>query len=142
MGYHAPQAIQSMVICKSARVGGAVTAHQDSTFLVSRPFSIVGVWVALRDATLENGCMHFVPGSHLDQPVEKLFLRDPQNPGHATVFEPEGELVYKDLEKAVYVFEHLLLWFASYYVTRIRRHYVFFVKSSNVLVSLIHYHMM
>jgi ectoine hydroxylase-related dioxygenase (phytanoyl-CoA dioxygenase family) len=39
--------------------------HQDSyyfPFEPSRP--IVGVWLAVTEATLENGCLHVLPGSH------------------------------------------------------------------------------
>lgn len=42
----------------------SVIAHQDSTFLYTDPMKLLGFWIALEDATLENGCMHFIPGSH------------------------------------------------------------------------------
>jgi phytanoyl-CoA hydroxylase len=76
--------VQSMYILKSARLGGEVTPHQDSTFLVSEPFSCVGLWFALQDADETNGCLWAVPGSHITQPVSKLFLREK---GGGTVFE-------------------------------------------------------
>lgn len=98
LGYQAPTCVQSMIICKSALAGGEVTAHQDNTFLISNPFTICGMWVALKPATVENGCMYFVPGSHLTQPVERLFVRGEEG---GTRFEPEGgELVYSGLDRA------------------------------------------
>lgn len=41
-----------------------VVPHQDGTFLFNEPLKIMGVWIALEDATLENGCLWFIPGSH------------------------------------------------------------------------------
>ncbi|OXB69122.1 hypothetical protein ASZ78_009598 [Callipepla squamata] len=43
----------------------AVTPHQDATFLHTEPLGrVLGFWIALEDATLENGCLWFIPGSH------------------------------------------------------------------------------
>jgi ectoine hydroxylase-related dioxygenase (phytanoyl-CoA dioxygenase family) len=64
-----------MVICKQPEIGGAVPPHQDSTFLYTNPPSAVGFWYALEDATLENGCLSFLPGSHRWAPVEKRLVR-------------------------------------------------------------------
>jgi ectoine hydroxylase-related dioxygenase (phytanoyl-CoA dioxygenase family) len=64
-----------MVICKQREIGGAVPPHQDSTFLYTNPPSAVGFWYALEDATLENGCLSFLPGSHRWAPVEKRLVR-------------------------------------------------------------------
>jgi chlorinating enzyme len=38
--------------------------HQDATYFGLRPHRHVTAWVALTDATAENGCMEFLPGSH------------------------------------------------------------------------------
>jgi phytanoyl-CoA hydroxylase len=64
LGFADPRCLQSMVICKQPEIGGAVPPHQDSTFLYTDPPSAVGFWYALEDATLENGCLSFLPGSH------------------------------------------------------------------------------
>lgn len=64
LGFADPRCLQSMVICKQPEIGGAVPPHQDSTFLYTDPPSAVGFWYALEDATLENGCLSFAPGSH------------------------------------------------------------------------------
>jgi phytanoyl-CoA hydroxylase len=64
LGFEDPRCLQSMVICKQPEIGGAVPPHQDSTFLYTEPPSAVGFWYALEDATLENGCLSFLPGSH------------------------------------------------------------------------------
>lgn len=42
-----------------------VMPHQDATFLYTEPLGqVMGVWIALEDATLDNGCLWFIPGSH------------------------------------------------------------------------------
>lgn len=64
LGFADPRCLQSMVICKQPEIGGAVPPHQDSVFLYTDPPSAVGFWYALEDATLENGCLSFLPGSH------------------------------------------------------------------------------
>ena len=64
IGFADPAIIQSMYIFKPPRIGGEVYCHQDSTFVYTEPESCVGFWFALEDATIKNGCMHFIPGGH------------------------------------------------------------------------------
>lgn len=59
-----PVIIQSMYIFKPPRIGGEVVCHQDSTYIYTEPESCIGFWFALEDATVENGCMYFIPGGH------------------------------------------------------------------------------
>ncbi len=40
--------------------------HQDGTYFYLDPQLHVTAWVALSDASVEAGCMHVLPGSHLD----------------------------------------------------------------------------
>jgi hypothetical protein len=75
LGYRDPRVLQSMVILKQPEIGGAVPPHQDSCFLYTDPPSAVGFWYALEDATLENGCLSFLPGSHKWAPIEKRLVR-------------------------------------------------------------------
>ncbi len=56
--------IQSMYIFKHAKIGGVVDIHQDATFLYTEPLSCIGFWIALEDATVENGCLWAKPGGH------------------------------------------------------------------------------
>jgi ectoine hydroxylase-related dioxygenase (phytanoyl-CoA dioxygenase family) len=50
---------------KPARHGGVVAWHQDySYWTMTEPVGHLTCWIALDDATLENGCLHYVPGSH------------------------------------------------------------------------------
>lgn len=75
LGFRDPRCLQSMVICKQPEIGGAVPPHQDSTFLYTDRPSAVGFWYALEDATLANGCLSFLPGSHRWAPVEQRLVR-------------------------------------------------------------------
>ena len=81
LGFRDPRCLQSMVICKQPEIGGAVPPHQDSTFLYTDPPSAVGFWYALEDATLANGCLSFLPGSHRWAPVRRRMVRKPLNVG-------------------------------------------------------------
>jgi len=64
VGFGDPVILQSMYIFKPPNIGGEVVCHQDSTYIYTEPESCVGFWFALEDATLENGCMQFIPGGH------------------------------------------------------------------------------
>lgn len=75
LGFNDPRLLQSMVICKQPEIGGAVPPHQDSTFLYTRRPSAVGFWIALEDATRENGCLSFARGSHRRAPIRQRFIR-------------------------------------------------------------------
>ncbi len=61
--------------------GQAKPLHQDqSYFLVEPADDLVTAWIALDEATLENGCMTYVPGSH----KHGVFSigHDPERPVH------------------------------------------------------------
>ena len=38
--------------------------HQDEVYIPTRDRSLTGAWIALDDATIENGCLWVIPGSH------------------------------------------------------------------------------
>ncbi|MBW0472521.1 hypothetical protein O181_012236 [Austropuccinia psidii MF-1] len=75
LSFKKPLCLQSMVICKQPEIGGAVPAHQDSTFLYTDPPSAIGFWYALEDTTVENGCLSFIKGSHKWEPIQSRFVR-------------------------------------------------------------------
>ncbi|XP_053329848.1 phytanoyl-CoA dioxygenase domain-containing protein 1 [Spea bombifrons] len=65
IGLVKPVIVQSMYIFKQPGIGGEVTPHQDATFLNTEPLGrITGFWIAVEDATEQNGCLWFIPGSH------------------------------------------------------------------------------
>lgn len=74
-GYKRPVIIQSMYIFKQPGIGGEVVPHQDNSFLITEPATCTGLWLALEDATITNGCLWAIPGSHKDGLVRR-FIRD------------------------------------------------------------------
>ena len=57
------KAMQSMLFIKSEGKPGQPW-HQDEYFIPTRDRSLTAAWVALDDATIENGCLWVLPGSH------------------------------------------------------------------------------
>ena len=54
------------LFCKPARHGGVVAWHQDYSYWTrTQPMAHLTCWIALDDATKENGCLQYVPGSHM-----------------------------------------------------------------------------
>ena len=76
VGFARPLLVQSMYIFKGPHIGGEVACHQDAAFLYTEPSSVVGFWVALQDATIENGCLWAQPGGHRG-PLRRRFVADP-----------------------------------------------------------------
>src|SRR5205085_3560847 len=53
------------LFCKPAHHGGVVAWHQDYSYWTrTRPMAHLSCWIGLDDATRDNGCVHYVPGSH------------------------------------------------------------------------------
>ena len=63
VGLQQAHLVQSMAIFKQPHIGGAVPWHQDATYLLTRPSSVVGLWLALEDADRDNGCLWVAPGA-------------------------------------------------------------------------------
>jgi ectoine hydroxylase-related dioxygenase (phytanoyl-CoA dioxygenase family) len=57
------KAMQSMLFIKSEGKPGQAW-HQDEFFIPTRDRSLTAAWIALDDATVENGCLWVLPGSH------------------------------------------------------------------------------
>lgn len=57
--------MQSMLFIKSVGRPGQAW-HQDETHIPTRDRSLTAIWIALDDATVENGCLWVIPGSHRD----------------------------------------------------------------------------
>ena len=53
------------LFCKPAGHGGVVAWHQDYSYWTrTTPMAHLTCWIGLDDATTENGCVQYVPGSH------------------------------------------------------------------------------
>ncbi|XP_077624482.1 phytanoyl-CoA dioxygenase domain-containing protein 1 isoform X2 [Crocuta crocuta] len=86
LGLQMPVVVQSMYIFKQPHIGGEVNPHQDATFLYTEPLGrLLGIWMALEDATLDNGCLWFIPGSHTGG-VSRRLIRDPGSSEPVTSF--------------------------------------------------------
>jgi len=57
------KSMQSMLFIKSEGKPGQAW-HQDEHFIPTRDRSLAAAWIALDDATVENGCLWVMPGSH------------------------------------------------------------------------------
>ncbi len=53
------------IFYKPAHHGGVVIWHQDYSYWTrTRPMAHLSCWIGLDDSTRDNGCVHYVPGSH------------------------------------------------------------------------------
>jgi len=53
------------LFCKPARHGGVVAWHQDYSYWTrTKPMAHLTCWIGLDESTIDNGCVHYVPGSH------------------------------------------------------------------------------
>lgn len=96
---------QSMTLMKSPGVSTPKAWHQDNAYFRLEPPDVVGFWIAGDQATVENGCMHIVPGSHrhgivehsgegdafgiVNVPGDEEVVAIPLRPGDALVFHGE-----------------------------------------------------
>lgn len=55
--------MQSMAFVKPPQFQGQAW-HQDEIYIPTRDRSLIGAWIAIDDATIENGCLWVLPGSH------------------------------------------------------------------------------
>ena len=66
----APTLYADQALLKPPLIGREKPWHQDKAFFnlpIATP--IVGVWIALDEATTENGCMHVIPGTHREPTI-------------------------------------------------------------------------
>jgi len=72
-----PTLFRDQAMLKPARVGREKPWHQDLAYFdLPLETCVVSVWIALDEATPENGCMHVIPGSHREGPVVHFRRRD------------------------------------------------------------------
>jgi phytanoyl-CoA hydroxylase len=77
--------MQSMLFLKPPGLPGQAW-HQDERFIPTRDRSLIGAWIALDDATIENGCLWVLPGSHREGVLHRA--KDHNNPDE---FDPTDE---------------------------------------------------
>jgi phytanoyl-CoA hydroxylase len=71
--------IQDMALLKPPFRGSEKPWHQDAAYFDWTPLGgVVGTWIALDEATMDNGCMQVIPGTHLHGPAPHFHVRDCQ----------------------------------------------------------------
>jgi phytanoyl-CoA hydroxylase len=112
LGIERPLLLQGMYIFKQPKIGGEVTCHQDSTFLYTEPQEIAGLWFALEDATIENGCLWAIPGGHT-LGLKSRWQRNAEGGMSFDVLDPspwpEEKLVPLEVSKGALIILHGLL---------------------------------
>lgn len=64
-----PILFQDMALVKPPFIGREKPWHQDDAYFAVEPLqAVAGIWIALDEATVENGCMHVIAGGHNDGP--------------------------------------------------------------------------
>ncbi len=91
----AVKCMQSMLFLKPPGLPGQAW-HQDERFIPTRDRSLIGAWIALDNATIENGCLWVMPGSH--RPGELFPFKAHGNPEE---FDPTDEAYGFDDSTAV-----------------------------------------
>jgi ectoine hydroxylase-related dioxygenase (phytanoyl-CoA dioxygenase family) len=79
--------MQSMLFFKHAGKPGQAW-HQDEAFIPTRDRSLTAAWIALDDATIDNGCLWVLPGTH--KPGVLWPLHDHNNPEYDSAREAYG----------------------------------------------------
>ncbi|MGH2371195.1 MAG: phytanoyl-CoA dioxygenase family protein, partial [Chloroflexota bacterium] len=64
------------VLMKPAGVGSAKGMHQDSPYWPIEPMKLWSCWMPFDPATLENGCMTAIPGSHTRGGLPHVRIQD------------------------------------------------------------------
>ena len=112
LGLDQPLLLQSMYIFKQPKIGGEVICHQDATFLYTEPLKLVGLWFALEDATIENGCLWAIPSGH-KAGLKSRFLRAKEGGTRFELFDnspwAEEKLVPLEVKKGTMIVLHPLL---------------------------------
>jgi hypothetical protein len=102
----------SKVMQKEPKVGGAWEWHQDYGYWYKNGFlypeAMISVMVALTDATVENGCLQVLKGTHRMQRFEHLFAGEQQGANMDFVQEAEkrAKLIYCELKAGDVLFFH------------------------------------
>ena len=61
-----PEIAAVELFAKPGRVGSAVPFHQDNAYFTLVPPDALTCWIALDDTDVENGCVYYARGSHLN----------------------------------------------------------------------------
>lgn len=124
--------MQSMLFIKPPGLPGQAW-HQDENYIPTRDRSLVGAWIAIDDATVENGCLFVLPGSHRDG-----FLHPTREHGRPDEFDfaQEAHGFDDSAEVAVEVRAGSVVFFNGYLLHRSRKN-----RSSGYRRALVSHYM-
>lgn len=106
------------LFCKPPQQGGVVAWHQDFSYWTrTQPMAHLTCWIGLDDSTRENGCLHYVPGSHRWNLLPVTGLTGNMDEIQ-TVLTPEQKQAFRpvaiELQRGQCSFHHPLLVHGSY----------------------------
>jgi ectoine hydroxylase-related dioxygenase (phytanoyl-CoA dioxygenase family) len=103
---------------KPAKDGGVVAWHQDYSYWTrTKPMAHLTCWIGLDDSTRENGCVHYVPGSHKWDLLPRTDLANDMEAVLGVLSEEqkkEFKPVAIELKKGEASFHHPLMLHGSY----------------------------
>jgi ectoine hydroxylase-related dioxygenase (phytanoyl-CoA dioxygenase family) len=106
------------LFCKPPRHGGVVAWHQDYSYWTrTEPMAHLSCWIGLDDSTRENGCLHYVPGSHRWNLLPITGLAGNMNAIKSVLTEEQKEQfkpIAIELNKGEASFHHPLMVHGSY----------------------------
>lgn len=106
------------LFCKPAHHGGVVAWHQDYSYWTrTKPMAHLTCWIGLDDSTKDNGCLHYVPGSHRWNLLPVTGLAGDMD-AIQTVLSPEQKAEFKpvavELKKGECSFHHPMMVHGSF----------------------------
>ncbi|MCP5025021.1 MAG: phytanoyl-CoA dioxygenase family protein [Actinomycetia bacterium] len=128
----ATKCMQSMLFFKPPGLQGQAW-HQDERFIPTRDRSLLGAWMALDDADVDNGCLWVVPGSH-----RRGQLFPTRDHGRPDEFDPTDESYGFDESEAipVEVAAGTVVFFNGYLLHRSLRN-----RSDRTRMALVNHYM-
>src|SRR5690606_30707601 len=112
-GQHVPVAVfRSMFMNKPAGFGTRLPWHQDRWTMFDRD-PLATLWTALDPATIENGCVQVIPGSHQFGIINTQHASGFLAPEHVAEHCPDSEVVHLELKPGECVLLHNWLLHSS-----------------------------
>lgn len=105
------KSMQSMLFVKAPGKAGQ-SWHQDEYYIPTRDCSLVGAWIAIDDATIANGCLWIIPGSHKPSYIRRRVAND--NPDYADVDTVDVSAYRKEDKTPVEVKRGTVVFFNGY----------------------------
>ena len=106
------------IFYKPALHGGVVAWHQDYSYWTrTKPMAHLSCWIGLDDSTRENGCVHYVPGSHNWNLLPVTGLADDMNAIQSVLSDDQKDRfrpVAIELKKGEASFHHPLMIHGSF----------------------------